>query len=56
MKTIIHTHSICRLADMQTPVGLYLKVRDMYPESVLLESSDFHGGEEIGRASCRERV
>ena len=45
MKTIIHTHSINRLADMQTPVGLYLKVRDMYPESVLLESSDFHGGE-----------
>ena len=45
MKTIIHTHSVCRLADMQTPVGLYLKVRDMYPESVLLESSDFHGGE-----------
>ena len=45
MKTIIHTHSTLRLADMQTPVGLYLKVRDMYPESVLLESSDFHGGE-----------
>jgi len=45
MKTMIHTRSVCRLADMQTPVGLYLKVRDMYPESVLLESSDFHGGE-----------
>ncbi|MFR1235366.1 MAG: anthranilate synthase component I family protein [Barnesiella sp.] len=29
-------------ADLQTPVGIYLKVRDMYPESVLLESSDYH--------------
>ena len=46
MKTIIHTRSARRLADVQTPVGLYLKVRDMYPESVLLESSDFHGGED----------
>lgn len=33
------------LADLQTPVSLYLKVRDVYPESVLLESSDFHGNE-----------
>lgn len=33
------------LADLQTPVGIYLKVRDVYPESALLESSDFHGGE-----------
>ncbi|MDR2955094.1 MAG: anthranilate synthase component I family protein [Prevotella sp.] len=33
------------LADLQTPVGIYLKVRDIYPESALLESSDYHGGE-----------
>lgn len=33
------------LADLQTPVGIYLKVRDHYPNSVLLESSDYHGGE-----------
>lgn len=33
------------LADLQTPVSIYLKVRDVYPESALLESSDFHGGE-----------
>lgn len=29
-------------ADLQTPVGIYLKVRDLYPQSALLESSDFH--------------
>ena len=29
-------------ADLQTPVGIYMKVRDMYERSALLESSDFH--------------
>jgi anthranilate synthase component I len=33
------------LGDMHTPVSIYLKVRDVYPESVLLESSDFHASE-----------
>ena len=31
--------------DLHTPVSLYLKLRDLYPESVLLESSDYHGNE-----------
>jgi anthranilate synthase component 1 len=34
------------LGDLHTPVSLYLKLRDLYPESVLLESSDFHGDED----------
>ena len=33
------------LGDLHTPVSLYLKLRDLYPESVLLESSDYHGNE-----------
>ncbi|MDR1455611.1 MAG: anthranilate synthase component I family protein [Tannerella sp.] len=33
------------LGDLHTPVSLYLKLRDIYPESALLESSDFHGNE-----------
>lgn len=33
------------LGDLQTPVGIYLKVRDLFPESVLLESSDYHTSE-----------
>ncbi|MCL4481184.1 MAG: chorismate-binding protein [Bacteroidetes bacterium] len=33
------------LGDLHTPVSIYLKVRDVYPESVLLESSDFHASE-----------
>lgn len=33
------------LADTITPVSIYLKVRDIFPNSVLLESSDYHGNE-----------
>ena len=33
------------VGDLHTPVSIYLKVRDIYPESALLESSDFHGNE-----------
>ena len=46
MKKIkIKAVSKTQLADIQTPVSIYLKVRDMYPESALLESSDFHSTE-----------
>ncbi|MDR0538622.1 MAG: anthranilate synthase component I family protein [Tannerellaceae bacterium] len=34
------------LSDLHTPVSIYLKVRDIYPQSVLLESSDFYGNED----------
>ncbi|MDR2938433.1 MAG: anthranilate synthase component I family protein [Prevotellaceae bacterium] len=30
------------LGDLQTPIGIYLKVRDLYENSVLLESSDYN--------------
>ena len=33
------------LGDLLTPVSAYLKVRDAYPQSALMESSDYHGGE-----------
>lgn len=29
-------------ADLETPVGIYLKIRDLFPCSALLESSDYH--------------
>ncbi|GHT05672.1 anthranilate synthase component I [Bacteroidia bacterium] len=44
-KTILNTEYKTILADLQTPVSIYLKVRDVFPESVLLESSDYHGNE-----------
>ena len=33
------------LADTITPVSIYLKIRDKFPNSILLESSDYHGNE-----------
>lgn len=33
------------LADTFTPVSIYLKIRDKFPNSLLLESSDYHGSE-----------
>ncbi len=41
----IQTENRTFLADLQTPVGIYLKVRDLFPESALLESSDYHTSE-----------
>ena len=40
-----HTASKKILGDLNTPVSTYLRVRDAYPQSVLMESSDYHGGE-----------
>ena len=31
------------IADIITPVSIYLKLRDLYPNTILLESSDYHG-------------
>mgnify|MGYP002740370201 CR=1 FL=1 len=39
-----HYSTACRqiLGDLYTPVSTYLKVRDLYPQSALMESSDYH--------------
>ncbi len=36
------TKSRTILADLHTPVGAYMRLRDRYPQSVLMESSDYH--------------
>lgn len=43
----IHFKPIVRqvLADTVTPVSVYLRLRNLYPKSILLESSDYHGNE-----------
>ena len=33
------------LGDLHTPVSVYLKVRDLYHQSALMESSDYHSSE-----------
>jgi anthranilate synthase component 1 len=42
---LIRTTSRTLLADIITPVSIYLRIRDIYPNSLLLESSDYHGNE-----------
>ncbi len=43
----IEIHTTCKrmLADLFTPVGIYLRVRDRYRDTILLESTDNHSSE-----------
>jgi anthranilate synthase component 1 len=41
----LYTHYKQLLADTVTPVSIYLKLRDKFANSILLESSDYHGNE-----------
>ncbi len=41
----LQTHSKKILADTITPVSVYLKIRDKFPNSILLESSDYHAND-----------
>ena len=45
MKYKLQTNYKKILADTITPVSIYLKIRDTFPNSILLESSDYHGSE-----------
>lgn len=44
-KIKLHTSFKKILADTITPVSIYLKIRDKFANSILLESSDYHGNE-----------
>jgi anthranilate synthase component I len=44
-KTKIRTTFKLIPADIHTPVGIYLRLRDRFRDSVMLESADFHAGE-----------
>ena len=41
----LKTHYKKILADTLSPVSIYLKIRDKFPNSMLLESSDYHGND-----------
>jgi anthranilate synthase component 1 len=41
----LNTHYKKIIADTITPVSVYLKIRDKYPNSILLESSDYHAND-----------
>ncbi len=44
------------LGDTYTPVGIYLKLRDKFPNSILLESSDYHGDEHSMSYICCDPI
>lgn len=56
MKFRLVTHSKKLLADTLTPVNIYLKLRDVYAASILLESSDYHGHENSLSMVCCDPI
>jgi anthranilate synthase component I len=42
MSFFIQTTHKQQLADLYTPIGIFLKIRDKFPNSVILESADYH--------------
>jgi anthranilate synthase component I len=56
MKYKLKTRSKKLLADTITPVNIYLKLRDVFAGSILLESSDYHGHENSLSFICCEPI
>lgn len=61
METLNKTYSISTrykklLADTLTPVSIYLKLRDRFVNTILLESSDYHGNENSFTYICCDPV
>ena len=53
MKTLNYKPVVRKiLADTVTPVSIYLRLRTLYPKSILLESSDYHGNENAYSFIC----
>lgn len=57
MKTFkLHTNHKQILADTITPVSIYLKIRDKFPNSLLLESSDYHASDNSFSYICSNPI
>jgi anthranilate synthase component 1 len=52
----IQSHTKKKLADTTTPVSIYLRLRDIFPNTILLESSDYHSRENATSYVCAEPV
>jgi anthranilate synthase component 1 len=53
---LLNTHYKQILADTITPVSVYLKIRDKFPNSLLLESSDYHGNDNSFSYICCQPI
>jgi anthranilate synthase component 1 len=56
MKFKLHTYTEKFLADTITPVSVYLRLRDKFPHSLLLESSDYHANENAFSYICFQPI
>ncbi len=56
MKYSVVTISKQVLADTNTPVSIYLKLRDVFPFTILLESSDYHGSKGSWSFICAKPI
>ncbi|MGL5111733.1 MAG: anthranilate synthase component I family protein [Flavobacterium sp.] len=52
----LHTNFKQILADTLTPVSVYFKIRDKFPNSLLLESSDYHGNDNSFSYICCQPI
>jgi len=52
----IHVKTRKMLSDINTPVSIYLRIRDVYPNSLLLESSDYHATENSYSFICLKPI
>jgi len=56
MKYTLQTNYKKLLADTTTPVAIYLRLRDVFPNSLLLESSDYHSRENSMSYVCCDPI
>lgn len=56
MKYKIHTKYIKILADLHTPVAIYNKLRDCFPNTLLLESADYHDRTDSKSFICLDAI
>ncbi len=52
----IKAYHLQQLADTATPVSIYLRLRDIFPNSILLESSDYHARENAKSYICADPI
>lgn len=55
-KVKLKVNKLKLLSDTVTPVGLFLKIRDVFPNSYLLESSDYHGSKNNHSYLCFDQI
>ena len=55
-KTQLKTVTKTILADIITPVSIFLKIRDVFPNSLLLDSSDYHSNENSYSFICLDPI